>query len=840
MTRLLTKDEKPLKCFLTRGSSLCLSLLFAGLWICWGHHPVVLGQFPILPPTDEAPNRSSNPPLDDSSQEKLPLPSATTSVEKSLLRDPLVHVKRGDRSPPARVTTSWLENVPAGAHSQFLGDFEIIWFKGQWAIRHPSDPFFLSPYPTVPTLRLITLHEPVQNHKVTKRLLRRIGDVIPFTSPWQRSHSPPGMLLLSREYSGACPGRLWVRFSLRTSSETQADSLLITAWAGGPSSDLVSSWFPSVFRGCLGDRGERYKGPRYLGIELTWRHDPSERLLGLGTQYTYLNLVGHDFTTLSQEQGHGRGLQPLTWVINHFGRGSGGDETTSYHYVPHLIFQRGKSLWLNSIQHAYFHGSQLGRFSIATRVPYMSVVLNKASSPKELVSLFAKRFGVTRPLPDWVHRGAMVALGGGEQGVRDQLAELLDLGAAVSSVWIQDWMGVIQTYLGQRLRWNWHFDRGRYPNWRGMVSDFKERGISTLSYFNPRFSTKRCERPCQLDIARKHGFLVKDVHSRPIMIGNGGFDFAMLDLSLQSARDWYARLMTRHVEQGGVKGWMADFSESLPFYAVMQDGSRGSEYHNQYIMEWSKFNGEMIDSIDDGFVFVRSGTLGSHRYVHAFWLGDQITSWDEYDGLASTITALITSGLSGALVNHSDIGGLTSLRIPGVAYYRRTKELFERWMQVNAFTPIFRTHEGLWPRDAHQHDSDRETLEQYVRYSQIYASLFAYRQRLVLDTQQRGWPMVRGMFFEYPHESWAWDLKDQFMLGSDIIVAPVLEPGAQWRRVYLPSGAWRDIFTREIYARDFAGPITVPVSRHEIPVFVREGSVVAEELGEAFEHYGLR
>lgn len=702
-------------------------------------------------------------------------------------------------------------NVPPQTFSRHLGDFEIFWHKKQWYVRHRDDASLFIPPAYVPLLRPVSFREHYDKRHVTMRLRPGLMRSARLYSSWQVVSGDERWLTLRIPYQGVCRGTLYLSFTL-----VEESSLDVSAWSEERKPGLT-----------------RRRSSLCRGLQLSWWREASEHLVGLGVQYTHLNLVGHRFVSLSQEQGHGRGLQPLTWISNHVGRGVGGDETTSYYYVPHIISQHGKSFWLNTHRYAYFDGTKKDQFRVTTTTPSLSFRLNKAASPKELLQIFAREFGVTKPLPQWVHRGAMMGLQGGELQVRAQVKRLLELGAAVSSVWIQDWTGSFKTFLGQRLRWNWDFDGALYPQWREMVDDLRRLGVNTLSYFNPRLSSKACPRPCQMDEAREHDYLVKNKKGRPMLIGNGGFNFSMLDFTSHEARMWFADIVKSHVDRGGVRGWMADFSEALPFDARMSNGASGQHFHNAYVYEWARFNGELIDEVEDGFVFMRAGALGSHKYVHAFWLGDQLTNWDQFDGLRSTLTALISSGLSGALVNHSDIGGLTSLRIPFVANIRRSKELFLRWMQLNAFTPIFRTHEGLWPWDSHQFDTDIQTLQQFVRYSWIFAALFPYRKELVEQTQQRGWPMIRGMFLEYPEDPQAWSINDQFMLGSDLIVSPILEPGGMGRQVYLPQGSWTHIFSGARYEITTPRLVYVAATEHDIPVFARTGSGVALDLQRA-------
>lgn len=572
-----------------------------------------------------------------------------------------------------------------------------------------------------------------------------------------------------------------------------------------------------------GHAGQQPYEPSCEGLSLALEAHEDEHFIGLGTQATLMKLNGHILTTFSQEQGHGRGLQPLSWILNHIGKGIGGDQTTSYHTVPHVISNQLRSFWLNTTQHAHFDFSQSHMIRISPTSPEIKLRMQIRHSIKDLVRDFAHEFGTTKPLPDWSHRGAMMGLQGGEDHIKKMVNQLRKRSAPISSVWIQDWMGSIQTFVGQRLHWQWQTDTTLYPNWNSFVTELTDQGLQVVSYFNPRIKDTCSDNSCAFQTAKHNNYLVKNRLGQPYLIGNGGFNFAKIDLFHPEAREWLAQMIRIHFQQAPIKGWMADFSEATPLDAVLANNTRGSQSHNRYIYEWARLNGQLADEIDDGFVFMRGGLLGSHRHVHAFWLGDQLTTWDRYDGLHSTIIGLITSGLSGALVNHSDIGGLSNLRFPLVTHIKRTKELFHRWMHMNAFTPIFRTHEGLRPDQAHQFHSDEQTFSEFVRYAKIYASLFEYRQELARQTQE-GLPMVRGMFFEYPHLKQAWQVDDQFMLGDELIVAPIVVPQTTGRSVYLPPGCWIEVFSQQIYNISTDRHLFIEASEHHIPVLARFGS----------------
>lgn len=557
-----------------------------------------------------------------------------------------------------------------------------------------------------------------------------------------------------------------------------------------------------------------------------------EIFTGIGTQVTNLNLNGKSFMSLSQEQGHGKGKQPITWIGNKLGKGAGGLENFSYSAIPHFLSNQHRSFWIESLEYAHFNFEKKEGTSIITSQPSLKIRINHHLSPKHLIGEFTKKFGVMRPLPDWTHKGAMLGIQGGKAKIDKAIKDLEEHDAKISSVWIQDWVGTRSALFSERLKWNWRLDREAYPTWEKMLKEYGEKDLKVLTYFNPRFITgNECGDPCDFDEGLHNGYFVNNQKGNTYFIGNGGFDFAKLDLTNPEAIIWYQNKIRSHLNMGGVNGWMVDFSESLPFDAKLHSGQSGKEFHNQYIAKWGEINRQVADELvgEDAFLFMRGGVLGSHKDVNAYWLGDQLMSWDKYDGMQSALIGAITSGLSGAAVNHSDIGGMIRISVLGFKI-TRDRPLFLKWMQMNAFTPIFRTHEGTLPDLVHQFDTDEYTLDQFSYYTNVFALMFDYRKELLKEAQTHGTPLMRGMFLEFPEIERTWVIDDQVMLGPDIIVAPIFNKKQESRSVYLPPGEWIELFTGKELVSEEGQDILVNAAVESIPVYVKKGSDVGGKL----------
>ena len=202
---------------------------------------------------------------------------------------------------------------------------------------------------------------------------------------------------------------------------------------------------------------------------------------------------------------------------------------------------------------------------------------------------------------------------------------------------------------------------------------------------------------------------------------------------------------------------------------------------------------------DDIVFFDRSGFTQSPGQATLFWLGDQLQTWDEYDGIKSAVVGMLSGGVSGFSLTHSDTGGYNAfaINISGkeVPIVARSKELLMRWVELSTFTSVLRTHEGLNPAISAQVDSDPETLAHFARMAKIYKALGFYRKQLVDEAASTGHPVVRHPFLEYPNDPNTYGLRYQYMFGSEFMFAPVVDEGATNVQLYLPAGSWTNVWT---------------------------------------------
>jgi alpha-glucosidase (family GH31 glycosyl hydrolase) len=220
------------------------------------------------------------------------------------------------------------------------------------------------------------------------------------------------------------------------------------------------------------------------------------------------------------------------------------------------------------------------------------------------------------------------------------------------------------------------------------------------------------------------------------------------------------------------------------------------------------------------------------------WPGDQRTDFEHDDGLFTVVPMALNLGLAGWSTTGADIGGYQDLDNAGPSPYG-TKELFLRWAALGALEPVMRTHHGRAAYANWHFDSDEETLEQYRRWAIFHLRLYPYLDGGAFEHEQHGLPLIRAFPLMNPEDPAGWSIDDEYFLGDDLLVAPVLDSGLSSRPVHLPPGSWIPIAPLppaepqppggpQVSGAAIAGPVDInaPAPLGELPLWVRAGAVI--------------
>ena len=441
---------------------------------------------------------------------------------------------------------------------------------------------------------------------------------------------------------------------------------------------------------------------------------------------------------------------------------------------------------------------------------------------EKLMTNLTEVVGRQPALPDWVYDGQILGIQGGTDIMLDKYNKVIEHNGKVNGIWIQDWEGRRVTAVGKQLFWNWVWDKELYPNLDNVIKDLNKKGCKVLGYCNPFLAI---EKPLYQEATQK-GYCVKDKEGKDYLVKITTFPAAMLDLTNPEAYAWIKNIIKENLIKFGFSGWMADFGEYLPTDCVLFSGEDAEKVHNTWPARWAQLNREAVEEsgkLGEIMFFTRAGYSNSPRYSTMMWNGDNHPDFSMDFGLPSIIPAMLSLTICGFGLSHSDIGGYTT-----VFNLKRDMEVYKRWFEMNVFSPLMRGHEGLNPDLNVQFDANEDILTFSAKMSRIHVALKDYLKEAVEKNAKEGVGVVRPLFFYYSDETSKFE-GHEYLLGRDILVAPVLRPKATTRKVFLPDDEWIHLWSQKEYK---GGEYVVDAPLGEIPVFIRKNakSDVLEKL----------
>ncbi|WP_232223472.1 alpha-glucosidase [Sphingorhabdus lutea] len=546
----------------------------------------------------------------------------------------------------------------------------------------------------------------------------------------------------------------------------------------------------------------------------------NEHIYGGGEQMSYLNLRGRNFPIWTSEPGVGRDKSTeLTKIMDADGM-AGGDYWTSNYPQPTFISDRHYACHIDGTAYAEMDFTSRDSHKITYWNNELNIKLFMGENQLSIVGQLAQYFGRQPALPNWAIGGAIIGLKDGDNSFA-RLEKFADAGTAISGLWCEDWVGIRQTDFGRRLFWNWSWNEARYPDLPNRIKELAEKNIRFLGYVNPYIAVDAA----QFAEAKSGGHLALNLHDdEPYLVDFGQFDCGVVDFTRPETQKWFAEeIIAKQMIDFGLSGWMADFGEYLPIDLRLHDGSDPMEAHNLWPLLWAKVNDMAVKSRgrDDIVFFMRAGASGVQAHCPLLWAGDQCVDFSRHDGIGTVITAALSAGLVGNAYSHHDVGGYTSLH-----GNIRTADLMKRWAELGAFTPVMRSHEGNRPDDNLQYDSNDDLLSHFAAMSRVHLALAPYVRFMSDQAVKDGLPLQRPLFLHYPDDSEVGDMQDQYLYGTDMLVAPIIEADQFSRKLYLPAGEnWVHLWSGKKFTsgwHDVASPYGEP------PVFYKENSTFSQ------------
>ncbi|WP_405482863.1 glycoside hydrolase family 31 protein [Streptomyces sp. NBC_00009] len=438
-------------------------------------------------------------------------------------------------------------------------------------------------------------------------------------------------------------------------------------------------------------------------------------------------------------------------------------------------------------------------------------------APARVLRAWASLTGAPALPPAWAlgYQHARWGFGGGNE-VRRIVAGYQERGLPLDAVHLDiDHLDAFQVFT---------VDQETYPGLPRLAEDLRRDGVRLVSIVDPAVKAEAGN--AVYDAGTSADAFVKDAAGRPVRGVVWPGESVYPDFTDRAVRKWWGGLYEERLAQG-FSGFWHDMNEPASFaafgdptlprsarHSLEGRGGDHREAHNVYGLCMARAGHEGLRELrpqERPFLFSRSGWAGMQRYGGT-WSGDVATGWP---GLRASLSLVLGLGLCGVPYSGPDVGGFDGEPSP---------ELYLRWFQLGAYLPLFRTHAALRAGRREPWEFGDEVLG-HARVALVERRrLLPYFVTLAHLARRTGAPYVRPVWWGAPEDRALRDCEDAFLLGDSLLVAPVLEPGADRRAVRLPRGRWYD--TESGQAHEGPGQVLVDAPLSRVPVFARAGAVI--------------
>ncbi len=501
---------------------------------------------------------------------------------------------------------------------------------------------------------------------------------------------------------------------------------------------------------------------------------PGERIYGCGESFTSLNKVG--------QKVHLSVTDP-----------QGPETDGQYKPVPFFFSNRGYGIFMHTSAPVTcdFGASYIGadRLFMADEQMDFFVFFGE---PKDILNEYTEISGKSPMLPLWSFGTWMSRITYFSQEEGLEIARQLRVNRIPSDVIHFDtgWFGV-------DWQCDYQFAKDRFKDPVGMLKQLSKDGFHTCLWQLPYFTPKNRFFP---EIIEKGLHVVNATGGMPV-------EDAILDFSNPETVSWYQQKIEGLMKQG-VSTIKCDFGEAAPYNGFYHSGKGGLYEHNLYPLRYNKALWEVVEKNHpgEGIIWARSAWAGSQRYA-LHWGGDAATT---NTGLLGDLRGGLSFGLSGFSFWSHDMGGFVTAS---------PEDIYRRWLPFGFLSSHTRAH-GAPPTEPWL--ISKSFTDAFRACAEMKYKLMPYVYTQAKDCSERGLPMVRALLVEFPEDKGAWLVEDEYMFGSQMLVAPLMESGDS-RDVYLPKGKWIDYQTGKIYE---GGYQTIEAGDIPAVILVRDGSLI--------------
>jgi len=437
----------------------------------------------------------------------------------------------------------------------------------------------------------------------------------------------------------------------------------------------------------------------------------------------------------------------------------------------------------------------------------MNYFFISGESYTELLNLYYQLTGFQPLLPRWACGFFLSKISYSSQNNCMKIVNtMIDGGYPLDAlVFDYSWFGYADS-MGN-ITWN----KNEYPNPTKLISDLKQKGIKTILISEPYIA----QSSANYNDALQKNLLVRDEYGQTPTVNILDADQTLLDIFNERTKEWVWNKYKNRIEEG-VDGWWIDLIEP-EFHGIrwVHQIGKGISNHNIYSLVWAENlykNYQIFYPDKRPFLMYRAGWAGSQRYGSILLCGDEARSWK---GLKGQIPGMLGMQMSGLAMFTTDIGGFASS-------WDVNPELYIRWFQFGAFSPIMRLHMGGTNQTEPFH-YDTKTQDIVREYIKLRYKLLPYNYTLFWENSEAGIPPARPMNF-YSNDLKFRNINDQYFWGKEFLVAHVVEANKKSRDVILPKGNWIDYRSKKVYSGDTTINASSPLEY--IPLFVKAGSFI--------------
>ncbi len=378
---------------------------------------------------------------------------------------------------------------------------------------------------------------------------------------------------------------------------------------------------------------------------------------------------------------------------------------------------------------------------------------------------------------------------------------------------------------------DWRFDEEYWYDIEGMVKELKELGIELMVSVWPQVDSRSENFKEMLD----NGLLTQTEYGPRLSLDFMGNSIPY-DATNPKARDYVWKKIKQNYYDKGIKLFWLDQAEPeiIPYdfenlrYFMGSNLSVGNFFPRLYAKNF--YDGLKSEGEKDIITLIRCAWAGSQKYGTLVWSGDVYSSFEVFQ---NQVRAGLNMGLAGIPWWTTDIGGFEG----GNPDDEDFRELLIRWFQYGTFSPVMRLHGNRFPHkpclgnergglcssgaDNEVWSFGDKAYEILKRYMFIRERLFDYIKEQMAEAHEKGTPVMRTLFYQFPKDKTAWEVDDEYMFGGDILVAPIMQKGVREKTIYLPKGKkWVDVWSKQVY--DGGEYVNIPVTIENMPLFVTE------------------